>query len=220
MTTTKRATDVLSGLNEQQREAAGHGSGPLLIIAGAGTGKTKTLVHRVAHAIAQGVDPRRILLLTFTRRAAAEMLRRVETLLRQLGTRGGREAGKHVWGGTFHAIATRLLRMYGASIGLDPGFTIHDRDDSEDLLNVVRTDLGLAKTDKRFPKKGTCMAIYSRCLRLEVCQGSRQLVLFVSLHLRHSKNCWLPKPPCTRSFEERRADVNVANRAGAATRYH
>jgi DNA helicase-2/ATP-dependent DNA helicase PcrA len=164
MAATKPARDILQDLNEQQREAAQHGEGPLLIIAGAGTGKTKTLVHRVAHAIAQGVDPRRILLLTFTRRAAAEMLRRVETLLRQLGTRGGREAGKHVWGGTFHAIATRLLRMYGASIGLDPGFTIHDRGDSEDLLNVVRTDLGLAKTDKRFPKKGTCMAIYSRCL--------------------------------------------------------
>jgi DNA helicase-2/ATP-dependent DNA helicase PcrA len=164
MAATEHATDVLQGLNEQQCQAAQHAGGPLLIIAGAGTGKTKTLVQRVAHAIAQGVDPRRILLLTFTRRAAAEMLRRVETLLRQLGTKGSRDAGKHVWGGTFHAVATRLLRMYGASVGLDSGFTIHDRGDSEDLIDLVRTDLGLAKTEKRFPKKGTCMAIYSRCV--------------------------------------------------------
>jgi DNA helicase-2/ATP-dependent DNA helicase PcrA len=154
MATTKHADHVLQELNEQQREAAQHGLGPLLIVAGAGTGKTKTLVHRVAYAIAQGVDPRRILLLTFTRRAAAEMLRRVETLLRHLGAEGSRDAGKKVWGGTFHAVATRLLRMYGNSIGLNPTFTIHDRSDSEDLIDVVRTELGLAKTDKRFPKKG------------------------------------------------------------------
>ena len=159
--------EILEGLNPQQREAASHGHGPLLIIAGAGTGKTATLVHRVAHLIAQGTDPRRILLLTFTRRAAAEMLRRVEGLLVQLeGAGAGRSkfGGTRVWGGTFHAISTRLLRQYGKSIGLPPEFSIHDRSDSEDLLNVVRTELGLAKTDKRFPRKGTCMSIYSRCV--------------------------------------------------------
>ena len=69
-----------------------------------------------------------------------------------------------LWGGTFHAVATRLLRRYGKAIGLPPGFTIHDRADAEDLMNVVRTELGLAKTDRRFPKKGTCMDIYSRCV--------------------------------------------------------
>jgi DNA helicase-2/ATP-dependent DNA helicase PcrA len=167
MAATKHATDVLGGLNLRQREAAVHGSGPLLIIAGAGSGKTKTLVHRVARQIAQGVEPGRILLLTFTRRAAAEMLRRVEALLRQLKAKGGGGAGKKIWGGTFHATATRLLRMYGGAVGLDPGFTIHDRGDSEDLIDVVRTELGLAKTDKRFPKKGTCMAIYSRCVNAQ-----------------------------------------------------
>ncbi len=159
--------EILEGLNPQQREAASHARGPLLIIAGAGTGKTATLVHRVAHLIAQGTDPRRILLLTFTRRAAAEMLRRVEGLLVQLeGAGAGRSkfGGTRVWGGTFHAISTRLLRQYGKSIGLPPEFSIHDRSDSEDLLNVVRTELGLAKTDKRFPRKGTCMSIYSRCV--------------------------------------------------------
>lgn len=151
--------DLLADLNPQQREAATHGDGPLLIVAGAGTGKTATLVHRVAWLIARGVDPGRILLLTFTRRAAAEMLRRAENLLRRMG----RPGTTRVWGGTYHAIATRLLHRYGKSIGLGP-FTVHDRADSEDLMNVARTALNLAKTDKRFPKKGTCMAIYSRCV--------------------------------------------------------
>ena len=131
-----------------------------MIVAGAGTGKTATLVHRVAWLIAQGVEPGRILLLTFTRRAAAEMLHRADGLLRQLHHHGT----TRVWGGTYHAIATRLLRRFGKAIGLPPEFTVHDRTDSEDLLNVVRSELNLAKTDKRFPKKGTCMSIYSRCV--------------------------------------------------------
>lgn len=161
--------DVFSGLNPQQRKAVCHGEGPLLIVAGAGTGKTATLVHRVAWLIAQGIPSERILLLTFTRRAAAEMLRRTEGVLRKLReAQGGELSGRfhvdRVWGGTFHAIATRLLRQYGEAIGLRPGFTIHDRSDSEDLMNVVRTELGLAKTDRRFPKKATCMDIYSRCI--------------------------------------------------------
>jgi DNA helicase II / ATP-dependent DNA helicase PcrA len=160
MTTPASIDELLAELNPQQHEAATHGDSPLLIVAGAGTGKTATLVHRVAWLIAGGVDPGRILLLTFTRRAAAEMLRRAENLLRRLGRHGT----SHVWGGTYHAIATRLLHRYGKAIGLPPTFTVHDRPDSEDLMNVVRTDLNLAKTDKRFPKKGTCMAIYSRCV--------------------------------------------------------
>jgi DNA helicase II / ATP-dependent DNA helicase PcrA len=160
MTATATIDDLLAGLNPRQREAATHDDSPLLIVAGAGTGKTATLVHRVAWLIAGGVDPGRILLLTFTRRAAAEMLRRAEDLLRRLG----RPGTTRVWGGTYHAIATRLLHRYGKAVGLPPRFTVHDRSDSEDLLNVVRTDLNLAKTDKRFPKKGTCMAIYSRCV--------------------------------------------------------
>jgi DNA helicase-2/ATP-dependent DNA helicase PcrA len=160
---------VFSDLNPQQRQAVEHGDGPLLIVAGAGTGKTATLVHRVAWLIAAGASPESILLLTFTRRAAAEMLRRVEGVLRRLreAHTASKTAGLHatrVWGGTFHAIATRLLRQYGKAIGLPPDFTIHDRSDSEDLINVVRTEQGLAKTDRRFPKKGTCMAIYSHCI--------------------------------------------------------
>jgi DNA helicase-2/ATP-dependent DNA helicase PcrA len=160
MTDNTKIAELLAGLNPQQREAATSGDQPLLIVAGAGTGKTATLVHRVAWLIAQGVDPGRLLLLTFTRRAAAEMLRRAETLLRRLGLPGT----TRVWSGTYHAVATRLLHRFGKSIGLPTEFSVHDRTDSEDLLNVVRTDLNLAKTDKRFPKKGTCMAIYSRCV--------------------------------------------------------
>lgn len=170
---------ILEGLNDRQREAVEHGTGPLLIIAGAGTGKTKTLVHRVARLIADGVDPSRILLMTFTRRASGEMLRRVGQLLTLLdgaadsGDSGtvspaGRALVHRVWGGTFHATATKLLRAYGQLIGLEPTFTIHDRGDSEDFLDVIRTDVGLAKTDQRFPKKGTCLAIYSHAVNSQL----------------------------------------------------
>jgi DNA helicase II / ATP-dependent DNA helicase PcrA len=158
---------ILKPLNPPQRAAATHGEGPLLIVAGAGTGKTATLVHRVAWLIARGVAPQRILLVTFTRRAAAEMLRRVDHILlhlERLAAPGAPRRAGRVWGGTFHAVATRLLRRYGRLVGLQPDFTVHDRSDSEDLMNVVRAELGLAKNDKRFPKKGTCMAIYSRCV--------------------------------------------------------
>lgn len=163
---------ILDGLNTAQQQAVRCGDGPLLIVAGAGTGKTKTLVHRVAHLIHRGVAPGRILLLTFTRRAAAEMLRRVAALLRELHVRDGRAGdapagdalARSVWGGTFHAVAARLLRADAAMAGLDPTFTILDRSDSEDLLDVARTELGLSKTDRRFPRKGTCLAIYSHCV--------------------------------------------------------
>ncbi|HVW01664.1 MAG TPA: ATP-dependent helicase, partial [Planctomycetaceae bacterium] len=158
---------IFEGLNPRQLEAVQHGDSPLLIIAGAGSGKTKTLVHRVACAMARGVEPGRILLLTFSRRAAAEMLRRVDGLIRQVAQSAREQArldGRQAWGGTFHAIAARLLRLHGRSIGLDPGFTILDRSDSEDLLDVARTDLGLSRTDKRFPRKGTCLSIYSQCV--------------------------------------------------------
>lgn len=168
---------LLDGLNAQQVAAARHGRGPLLIVAGAGSGKTRTLVHRVAHLIQEGTDPGRIMLLTFTRRAAAEMMRRVDGVLRGLKENGAHGDGigdskrsgtivtsKRLWGGTFHSVATRLLRAHGKQIGLEPGFTIHDRGDSEDLLDVVRTELGLSKNDRRFPKKGTCLAIYSNCV--------------------------------------------------------
>jgi DNA helicase-2/ATP-dependent DNA helicase PcrA len=148
----------LRNLNIDQRAAVEYGvpdatgshiSGPLLIIAGAGTGKTDTLAHRVAHLIARGAPPGRILLLTFSRRAAAEMTRRAERILASVRAsptlRASGPAGEISWSGTFHAIGTRLLREHGDSIGLDPSFTVLDRSDSEDLLNLVRNDIGLAK---------------------------------------------------------------------------
>ncbi|MFZ5832232.1 MAG: UvrD-helicase domain-containing protein, partial [Planctomycetota bacterium] len=185
---------ILARLNPQQRAAASAGMDPLLIVAGAGTGKTTALVHRVAWLIARGVDPSRVLLLTFTRRAASEMLRRVDGVLRELprplatcdvaaaegGTSlnsnvpaevsraspsgGMANTSSRVWGGTFHAVANRLLRRFGQAVGLPPGFSVHDQSDSEDLLNVIRTELGLTKKTSRFPNKSTCLAIYSRCV--------------------------------------------------------
>jgi len=165
---------LLSDLNPQQRSAVEHGDSPLLIVAGAGTGKTTTLAHRVAGVIARGADPGRILLLTFTRRSAAEMLRRVDSLLvrwRQVARNElviSKTASRDVWGGTFHAVATRLLRKHGSLIGLEPTFTIIDRADAEDLMNLVRSDLELAKGSKRFPLKGTCLDIYSRVVNTQL----------------------------------------------------
>ncbi len=148
-------------LNEAQRAVVEHGDGPLLVVAGAGTGKTQTLAHRVAALIGRGADPRRILLLTFTRRAAAEMVRRVA----RIG--GGRRQDALTWAGTFHAIANRLLRVHAESVGLFPGFTLLDREDSADLIDQIRQQQGLARTRERFPRKGTCLAIYSRVVNTQ-----------------------------------------------------
>ena len=161
----------LQTLNPEQRTAVEHGvsgsganiAGPLLVIAGAGSGKTNTLAHRVAHLIVNGVDPGRILLLTFSRRAASEMERRAERIINAaVGLTGAR--ARVGWSGTFHAIGARLLRSYASSIGLDPSFTIHDREDSADLMNLVRHERGLSDKDRRFPLKATCLAIYSRAV--------------------------------------------------------
>ena len=165
----------LQGLNPQQLQAVTHGDGPLLIIAGAGTGKTNTLAHRVAWLIHQGVQPGRILLLTFTRRAAQEMLNRAQSAIGyRLSANGlGSEAGGRrpsaesgrlsaVWGGTFHSMANRLLRTYGRAVGLQPDFTVMDESDSADMLGLIRAQMGLASKEKRFPRKATIRAIYSR----------------------------------------------------------
>jgi superfamily I DNA/RNA helicase len=159
----------LARLNPEQRYAVEHGdSSPLLIIAGAGTGKTNTLAHRVAHLIVLGADPRRMMLLTFSRRAAVEMIRRVERIAAHVLPDRARVAADALsWSGTFHAIGARLLREYAEQIGLDCAFTIHDREDSADLMNLVRHDLGFSKTEERFPAKNTCLAIYSRAVNAE-----------------------------------------------------
>jgi DNA helicase-2/ATP-dependent DNA helicase PcrA len=165
----------LESLNPEQRRAVEHGAArrsglvaPLLVIAGAGSGKTNTLAHRVAHLIVKGADPRRILLMTFSRRAASEMTKRVERIARKvMGDNGGVMTDALAWAGTFHGIGARLLREYADQIGLDPAFTIHDREDSADLMNLIRHEKGFSKTERRFPTKGTCLAIYSRCVNAE-----------------------------------------------------
>jgi DNA helicase-2/ATP-dependent DNA helicase PcrA len=151
-----------SELNPEQHACAAFEGSPLLIVAGAGTGKTNTLAHRVAFHIASGIDPSRILLLTFSRRASSEMLRRVESILARSDKRAN--SLSRVWGGTFHAIATRLLRMHARSVGMSEAFTVLDRADSEDLLNEVRGELQLDQSAVRFPKKATALSIYSRCV--------------------------------------------------------
>ncbi len=168
----------LAKLNAEQRRAVEHGSAspegalPLLIIAGAGSGKTSTLANRVAHLIVCGADPRRMMLLTFSRRAAAEMQRRVERIIAQvLGAKAGLMMDALSWSGTFHAIGARLLREYALDIGLNTAFTILDREDFADLMNLVRHDLGFSRTHKRFPMKATCLAIYSRAVNAEAPLG-------------------------------------------------
>jgi DNA helicase-2/ATP-dependent DNA helicase PcrA len=163
----------LEKLNPAQRRAVEHGvrendaapGKPLLVIAGAGSGKTNTLAHRVAHLIVNGADPRKILLMTFSRRAAAEMARRVERIARRVIGNNAGVMTDALWAGTFHGIGARLLRD---SIGLDPAFTIHDREDSADLMNLMRHELGFSKTETRFPANATCLAIYSRCVNAEL----------------------------------------------------
>jgi DNA helicase-2/ATP-dependent DNA helicase PcrA len=171
--------DYLGMLNPAQRQAAEYGeknadqpfrAGPLLVIAGAGTGKTMTLAHRVAHLILQGVSPERILLLTFTRRAAQEMTRRVDAIVRRTLTATDAHAvpaGVLPWSGTFHSIGNRLLRRYAHNLGLDPGFSVLDRTDAADVIDVVRHELALTRKSRRFPKKDTCLAIYSRCVNTQ-----------------------------------------------------
>jgi DNA helicase-2/ATP-dependent DNA helicase PcrA len=158
----------LDGLNPAQRQAVTHGDAPLLVIAGAGSGKTNTLAHRVAHLIVGGADPRRIMLLTFSRRAASEMTRRVERIAGNvLGTGSGVVADMLHWAGTFHGIGARLLREHATSVGLEPQFTIHDREDSADLMNLVRHEMGFSAAKSRFPTKGTCLSIYSRVVNAQ-----------------------------------------------------
>ena len=152
---------VSTRLNPTQQAAAEFGEGPLLIIAGAGTGKTNTLAHRVAHLVRSGAAPDRILLLTFTRRAALEMTRRTERILAGISSGQGSGAVRLPWSGTFHSIANRLIRRHAAAVGLDPNFSVLDRGDAADLMDVVRHQLGFSKSDKRFPRKDTCLAIYS-----------------------------------------------------------
>jgi DNA helicase-2/ATP-dependent DNA helicase PcrA len=150
----KLSIDYAAALNSQQLAAVTAKDGPSLVIAGAGSGKTRTLIYRVAYLIDSGVDPANILLLTFTRKSAQEMVDRAGALIGS--------GSEQVRGGTFHSVANLLLRRYGRSIGLVPSFTILDRSDAEDLIALVRTQLGLNEKDKRFPRKATIAEMFSK----------------------------------------------------------
>ena len=164
---------ALAKLNEAQQRAVEYGSGrdaamPLLVIAGAGSGKTNTLAHRVAHLVREGADPQRLLLLTFSRRAALELERRaggvLQTMLRGMADR----PPSLPWAGTFHGIGARILREYASRIGVAENFTIHDRGDSEDLMGMVRQQQRASEaTASRFPGAATCVAIYSRTVNAQ-----------------------------------------------------
>ena len=160
-------------LNPEQQLAVEHGigepkgSGPLLVIAGAGSGKTAMLAHRVAALILSGADPKRILLATFSRRAAAELARRVERLLARRLAPEAAAAATPAYAGTFHGLGVRLLREYATRLGLDPQFTIHDREDSADLMDWGRHEMGVGDLKERFPTKATCLTIYSRVVNAQ-----------------------------------------------------
>src|SRR3984957_14288300 len=149
--------DILDGLNEQQRRAATHEGGPLLVLAGAGTGKTRTLVGRAAGRRArQEIPPSRILLLPSPRRAASDMLARAAA--------GADGSGGRICGGTFHAIAHKIIRQHAESFSLPPQFTILDPGDAVDILDALRPDHGLAATGQRAPRAAACADIYTRCV--------------------------------------------------------
>ncbi len=151
---------LLDGLNEEQHQAVSHPGGPLLILAGAGTGKTRTLVARAAWLCEQGVQPSRILLLTFTRRAADDMLSRAAPR--------ARSADGRITGGTFHAIAHRIIRQHAESFSLPPEFTVIDPADMADLLDARRADHGLVGTQRRAPRAAVCADIYTRCVNTQM----------------------------------------------------
>src|SRR5437879_4637344 len=152
----------LQELNAEQRTAVEHAGGPLLILAGAGTGKTTTLCSRVAWLLSKGIPAERILLLTFTRRAAREMIQRARGFAERVAPTAGR-----IVGGTFHSVAHRLVRLHSSSLGLAPGFGVIDAGDAADLLDLVRQERGQAATGRRFPRAQTMLDIYSRTVNAQ-----------------------------------------------------
>jgi len=152
--------DYAAELNEQQLAAVTASPGPILVIAGAGSGKTRTLTYRVAYLLENGIDPRNILLLTFTNKAAREMLNRVANLL-PVDASG-------LWGGTFHSVGNRILRKHGTALGYSSGFTIMDREDQKDLINTVVASAGIDPKEIRFPKGDVLAEIFSFVVNTEM----------------------------------------------------
>src|SRR5436190_332655 len=158
-TSTSIHIDYSAELNEQQHAAVTAPPGPQLIIAGAGSGKTRNLTYRVAYLLENGIDPRNILLLTFTNKAARQMLDRVANLL-PIDASG-------IWGGTFHSVGNRMLRRHGSTLGYNSGFTIMDREDQKDLINTVVASAGIDPKEIRFPKGDVLAEIFSFVVNTE-----------------------------------------------------
>ena len=194
--------DFSSLLNEQQLAAVTSEPGAALVIAGAGSGKTRTLTHRVAYLLEKGCAPHHLLLLTFTNKAAGEMLTRVGDLV-------PREIHK-IWGGTFHAIGNRILRAHGHLIGYSDGFSIMDREDQSSLLSHVRRELGLGKTDKksdkRFPKPSVLAEIYSLARNLH-----RPLEEVLQERYLHLEEYFEDIAKLQQAYEEKKLDTNSAD---------
>src|SRR5438477_12266044 len=151
--------DYATELNEQQLAAVTATPGPMLIIAGAGSGKTRTLTYRVAYLLENGVDARNILLLTFTNKAARQMLDRVANVL-PIDASG-------IWGGTFHSVGNRILRRHGSALGYSSGFSIMDREDQKDLINTVVANAGIDPKEIRFPKGDVLAELLSFVINTE-----------------------------------------------------
>ena len=191
-------SEWLEVLNEQQLAAVTHGDGPLLVAAGAGTGKTRTLAYRVSYLLSNGVQPEDVILLTFTRRAASEMLKRATAAA------PSSVAAHRVWGGTFHGMANRILRMHLQAAGLPRDFTILDRSDTEDLIDVVRNDMSYSRSDKRFPRKGSCAEIYSRRVN-----GDEDLESVLTRHFPWCEEWHDELKALFRSYMERKQNLNL-----------
>lgn len=196
------AIDFKSLLNEQQLAAVTSPRGAALVIAGAGSGKTRTLTYRVAYLLDKGIAPHHILLLTFTNKAAGEMLQRVRELVPH--------DMQGIWGGTFHAIGNRILRRYGDLVGLTKGFSIMDREDQTSLLTQVRKDLGLGKAgrtlDKRFPKPSVAADIHSIAQNLD-----RSLDSVLNERYLHLEEYFTDIERWIKAYEKKKLESNAAD---------
>lgn len=195
---TSSGIEYRAELNEQQYEAVTSGPGPALVLAGAGSGKTRTLTYRVAWLLDNGVEPNSILLLTFTNKAARQMLARVSALL-PLETRG-------IWGGTFHSIGNRLLRRHAEKIGFRPGFSIMDREDQEDLIASVLASSGIDTKQIRFPTAEVLGDIFSFALNTD-----RSLAQVIGEKYRRFQPLTHQIEFIHKKYEERKGSVNAVD---------
>jgi DNA helicase II / ATP-dependent DNA helicase PcrA len=220
------ASGLLDLLDDEQRAAATHEGAPLLLVAGAGSGKTTTLAARLAWRVLRGADPRRLLLLSFSRRAAGELAARAgQSLHAALGLPASVKPPALPWCGTFHAVAARLLREEAPRLGLAAGFTVLDRADAEELMAQQRLALGLARGDQRVPLAATALAIHSRCVNTGVALAEVLALHFpwcrladVPIDAAHAAHCSPGRGRLAARAPVRRLHPGQARPAGAGPR--